>query len=188
MLVAIGASLGGLKALQTILAALPAGFPAAVAVVQHREKGADDTLAGLLQEASALPVGEVQDKDPIEAGRVYLAPPDYHLLVEGDHFALSTEAPVAFARPSIDVLFESAADAWGSDVIGVLLTGANADGARGLKAIRGQGGLTAAQDPATAEAPAMPQAAIEAGAADRVLMLEEIGAFLIAACGSGDRA
>ena len=112
------------------------------------------------------------------AGRVYLAPRDYHLLVERGHFALSTEAPVYFARPSIDVLFESAADAYGEGVVGVVLTGANGDGARGLARIKAAGGLAVVQEPATARAPEMPSAAIEAADVDRVLPLPEIAAFL----------
>ncbi len=198
-IVVVGCSLGGLRALQTVLADLPADFPGTVVIVQHREAGSDETLVELLRQHSRLPVGEPEDKDPILPGRVYLAPPDYHLLIETTkrppdhpttrlpdhptmrlpgHFALSTDEPVNYARPSIDVLFESAADAYGERVIGVILTGANADGAQGLAAIKRRGGLTIVQDPATAEAPAMPEAAIAAAQVDAVLPLQEIGLFL----------
>ncbi len=183
-LVVLGASWGGLHAVQVVLGALPAHFPVPLVVVQHREKEADETLTGLLQNHCALPVAEAEDKMPIEPGRVYVAPPDYHLLIESGHCALSTDEPVNFARPSIDVLFESAADAYGERVIGVILTGANADGAQGLAAIQRRGGVTIAQDPAGAEAPAMPEAAIALGVVDRVLGLEEIGRMLVEEIGT----
>lgn len=184
-LVVIGASMGGLRALQTVLSALPATFAAPVAIVQHRGNDADETLTMLLQRKSAMPVVEAEDKQTLEAGYVYLAPPDYHLLVEPGHFALSTGDPVGHARPSIDVLFESAADAYGARAVGVILTGASDDGAQGLGRIHARGGLTIVQDPATAEAPMMPAAARAAVPEAKVLSLEEIGAFLIAAV-SGD--
>jgi two-component system chemotaxis response regulator CheB len=135
-----------------------------------------------LQRSSGLPVSEPDDKEPIARGRVYLAPRDYHLLIEGRHFALSTEAPVCYARPSIDVLFESAADAYGKDVIGVILTGKNRDGARGLAAIKKCGGLAVVEDPATAEAREMPEAALAATIVDRVLPLGGIALFLSSLC------
>lgn len=128
-----------------------------------------------------MPVEEPEDKDPIAEGRVYLAPRDYHLLIEKGNFALSTEAPVYFARPSIDVLFESAAEAYREKVVGIILTGANGDGARGLARIKAAGGLTLVQEPATAQAPEMPQAAIAAGI-DRILPLHEIAPFLNNLC------
>lgn len=181
-LVVLGSSLGGLRAVQTVLAGLPAGFPAAVLIVQHRERDAGEALTDLLQGKSAMPVVEAEDKMPVEPGRVYLAPPDYHLLVEPGQCALSVDAPVNYARPSIDVLFESAAEAYRDRVAGVLLTGANADGAAGMAAIKEAGGLTLAQDPATAESPAMPAAAIALGAVERVLALELIAPALIEAC------
>lgn len=182
-LVVIGASRGGLRALEAVLGALPAGFGPPVAIVQHRDKTAPETLAELLQRRSPRPVVEAEDKQPIRPGHVYLAPADYHLLVDAGHFALSTEPPVHHARPSVDVLFESAAEAYRERVTGVVLTGASTDGAEGLAAIKRHGGLTVAQDPATAEAPAMPEAAIAAGAADHVLPLAEIGPFLVARAG-----
>jgi two-component system chemotaxis response regulator CheB len=118
------------------------------------------------------------DKEPLRPGTVFVAPPDYHLLVETGHLALSTEDVVQFARPSIDVLFESAADAYGAGTVGVLLTGVNQDGAAGLARIAAAGGHTIAQDPKTAERPEMPAAAIKRGAAKRVLELDQIGRFL----------
>lgn len=177
-IVVIGVSMGGLKALPVVLSALPPEFPLPVAVVQHRDKDADDTLSHLLQKSCALPVAEVEDKDPILPGRVYLAPPGYHLLAEGDHFALSTEELVNYARPSIDVFFESAAEAYEGGVIGVILTGVNEDGAKGLAAIKTWGGEAIVQDPQTAASPEMPEAAIAATEVDKILPLEEIGPYL----------
>jgi two-component system, chemotaxis family, protein-glutamate methylesterase/glutaminase len=176
-LVLIGASLGGLKAIQSVLSPLAAEFPLAVVIVQHRKSGGD-TLTELLQKNCALPVTEAEDKMAIQPGHVYLAPADYHLLAEDGLLALSTDPPVNYARPSIDVLFESAADSYADRAVGILLTGANKDGAAGLAAIRARGGLTVAQDPKTAEAPKMPQAAINADVVDKILPLEEIGPFL----------
>ena len=181
-IVVIGTSLGGLHAVETLLGGLPGDFPQPVAIVQHRETGSDDRLSELLQRYTALPVGEAEDKQAIAPGRVYLAPADYHLLVEDRHFALSTEPPVWHARPAIDVLFESAADVYAAQVIGVILSGANEDGARGLAAIKKRGGITVVQDPATAESSAMPNAAIAAAEPDEILPLEEIAPFLTRAC------
>lgn len=178
-LVVVGTSMGGLQALSIVLSRLGADFALPVAVVQHRGTDGDAaTLTRLLQLRCALPVSEANDKEPILGGHIYLAPPDYHLLVDGGRFALSTEARVQHARPSIDVLFESAADVFGARTLGVVLTGANADGAAGAARIRRRGGHVVAQDPATAEAPEMPAAAIRAGAVDRVLTLDEIGGFI----------
>jgi two-component system chemotaxis response regulator CheB len=178
-LVVIGTSLGGMRALQTVLGGLRYDFPSAVAVVQHR--GVDATpsqLAPLLQLHCALPLAEAEDKLPLVGGRVYLAPSDYHLLVDQGRFALSVDERVLHARPSIDVLFESAADAYRERVLAVLLTGASADGAQGARRVKKQGGTVVAQDPATAEAPTMPKAAIAAGVVDSVLPLDEIAPFL----------
>jgi two-component system chemotaxis response regulator CheB len=186
-IVVIGASWGGLDALGTVLRALSPGFAAPVAVAQHRSPHFERSeLADQLGRRGALPVADAEDKQPIAPGRVYLAPPDYHLLVEPGAFSLSVDAPVLFSRPSIDVLFESAADAYGERATGVLLTGANADGAAGLARIRARGGLTIVQDPAGAAQPAMPEAAIAAGGAQRVLALDEIAPLLNETCGSAD--
>lgn len=178
-LVVIGASKGGTRALQVVCEALPAGFPLPVAVVVHRDKGSGEELAALLQKATSLVVAEPDDKEAIQPGRVYLAPPNYHLLVEGSHFALSVDEVVEYARPSIDVLFESAAEVYRDRLIGVILTGENEDGARGLAAITARGGLAVAQDPATAEAPSMPAAAIAAVPGAAILSPEAIGPFLV---------
>jgi two-component system, chemotaxis family, protein-glutamate methylesterase/glutaminase len=182
-LVVVGASLGGFAALQTLLRGLPRGFGAALVIAQHRGRNDDEGLVKALQQASQLPVCEPEDKEPIAPGRVYLAPADYHLLVEPGHLALSTEAPVNFARPSLDVLFDTAAEAYGSGVICVVLTGANEDGARGAARVKQRGGLLVVQDPATAEASAMPSGALKAAPADRVLPLLEIAPFLVELCG-----
>lgn len=182
-LIVIGVSLGGLTAVKQVLEALPKGFPVAVAVVQHRRQDAGETLVNLLQDLTSLPLAEPDDKDAIRPGYVYLAPSDYHLLVEKGHFALSTDAPVWHARPSIDVLFESAADVYRERLIGVVLTGNSQDGAQGLAAVKRKGGLTVVQDPQTAEAAAMPEAAIAAVEVDKVLPLEAIGPFLADVCG-----
>lgn len=173
-IVVIGASLGGTKALSCLLSALPGHFPLPLAIVLHRAVDGDATLRQLLQGHSTLPVHEAEDKMPPAAGHAYLAPANYHLLVGKTEFSLSTEAPVAFARPSIDVLFESASAAFGSKTLGVLLTGASADGAWGAAKIRERGGTVLVQDPETAECPVMPRAAIAADAADSILPLEAI--------------
>jgi len=178
-IVVIGASLGGLRALGTLLSGLPEDFPLPVAIVQHRSSDLDNTLTPILQRHSALTVIEAEDKELIRAGQVYLSPANYHLMVEEGNFALSTDAAIAYARPSIDVLFESAADTYEEGVIGVLLTGANADGAQGLARIKERGGLSVVQEPSTAESSIMPKAAIAASVIDRVLPLSEIAPFLV---------
>ncbi|QDR79632.1 chemotaxis protein CheB [Sporomusa termitida] len=177
-IVVAGASLGGLHALRTLLQGLPKDFPLPVAIVQHRGKDSGEPLSTYLQSCSALEIVEAEDKDKIVSGRVYVAPADYHLLIEDGWFSLSTEPQVRYSRPSIDILFESAAYAYGKKAIGVLLTGANQDGAAGLKKIKERGGLTIAQDPVTAECGVMPGSAIAARAVDRVLPLERISGFL----------
>ena len=178
-LIVIGASWGGLHAVGEILSGLPAETDAAVVVAQHRKGDTvEGGLAALLQHRAHLPVHEADDKTPIEPGKVYLAPPDYHLLVQPGYFSLSTDERVHFARPSIDVLFESAADAYRERVIGAILTGANADGASGLARIKDVGGVAIVQDPHTAERSEMPGAAIAATVADAILPLDQIGPFL----------
>ena len=171
--VVIGCSAGGLDALRTVLETLPTGFPSAVIIVAHIAPDCDSLLPSLLTKACRLPVSEAQEREPILPGHVYVAPPNYHLLIEPDRtFALSVDERVCFVRPSIDVLFHSAADAYGERLIGVVLTGANSDGAQGLKAVKAVGGLTLVQDPANAYADAMPKAAIATGAADKILPLD----------------
>lgn len=181
-IIVVGASYGGLSALQILLPELSAEFPLPVVIVQHRKKDGDDGLCEYLRKRCPLPLIEPEDKEKVEPGHVYLAPRDYHLLIEKSIFALSTESPVAYARPSIDVLFESAADIYHERIIGVILTGANRDGANGLAKIKALGGLAVVQDPASAESRAMPDAAMSATAVDRVLTLPEIAPFLNELC------
>jgi two-component system chemotaxis response regulator CheB len=183
-LIVVGASLGGLHALESIFAALPGDFIVPLAVVQHRHRDSDDTLRLVLQRAATLPIYEAEDKQPIEPGAIYLAPADYHLLVERGSFALSTEGPVNHARPSIDVLFESAAAAYEARLLGLVLTGASADGAQGLALIKARGGCTVVQDPASAECRVMPEAAIAATAVDHVVPLTTIVPLLTKLCQS----
>lgn len=177
-IVVVGASFGGFDALKVVLGALPATFPSPLAIVQHQGSPGIG-LAGLLQRYTATIVVDAEDKDRLEPGVVYLAPPGYHLLVERGSVALSIDPPVQHARPSIDVLFESAADVYGPAVIGVILTGTGRDGAAGLAYIKQRGGLTIVQDPATATRPAMPEAALTATRPDWIVPLEQIGARLI---------
>jgi len=179
-IIVVGASLGGLKALLSVLGGLPPDFAAPILVVQHRGPGPDGSLVGLLQDRTRLAVVEAEDKSAIAAGTVYIAPADYHLLVEAPGaLALSTDAPVRSARPSIDVLFETAAEAYRSALLGVLLTGASADGAAGLARVKALGGRAMVQDPATAECATMPLAAMAATTVDYVVPLESIGAYLV---------
>lgn len=177
-LVVIGASLGGMEALRVLIGALPANFPAAVVIVQHRYKEESGELDMLLGQMGSVSVVMPLDKESIQAGRVYIAPPNYHMLVENDHFAFSLDAPENYARPSIDVLFESAADACGADVTGIVLTGTGYDGARGLAAIRRRGGVAIVQSPGEATAPEMPLAALAAVPDARQMTLKEIGEWL----------
>lgn len=182
-LIVIGASLGGLNALRAVLGALPAAFarvPVALAVAQHRHASGGDALEVLLGEVCVLPVREAQDKTPIEPGTVTLAPADYHLLVEGEHFALMASESTDSTCPSIDTLFESAAEERGAAVIGVVLTGTGSDGARGLAAIARAGGRVLVQEPESAEAEAMPAAALAAtGLTAESLPLERIAPRLV---------
>jgi two-component system, chemotaxis family, protein-glutamate methylesterase/glutaminase len=184
-LIAIGTSLGGLSALKTLLGALPQDFSAALAIVQHRHRESDPGLGSFLQQFTVLPVHEVEDKERIQPGHVYLAPADYHLLVEYGYFSLSVDEPVSYARPSIDVLLESASDSYNEHVIGVILTGANQDGVQGLATLKARGGMTIVQAPDTAESPVLPRAAIAAVAVDAVLPLAQIATRLMHLCAVG---
>ena len=179
--VAVGASAGGVEAVCMLLAALPRSFKPALLTVIHIPSGIDSLLIDVLQPRCALAVREAQDKEEIESGTVYVAPPGYHLLVEPDRtLALSADEPVNFCRPSIDVLFESAAYAYGTELLAIVLTGANDDGADGLTVVRASGGRAWVQEPATAVAPTMPAAALGRAGADRILTLEEVAAELAA--------
>jgi two-component system chemotaxis response regulator CheB len=182
-LVVIGASWGGLQALRAVLAGLPADFGAPVVVVQHRSADAHPTaLRDLLGAVTALRVREVDDKCALEPGHAYTAPPDFHTLVDGDHLELSVDAAVGHSRPSIDVLFETAAESFRDGCVGVVLTGANADGAAGLARIVELGGTGIVQDPESAERREMPRAALEAVPSARIVPLDAIAPALVELC------
>lgn len=173
--VVIGASAGGVQALSWILTALPPQFACPILIVLHVPQRNDNPLVDLLRARCLLEVKEAEDKEMLQHGTVYFAPPGYHMLIEKDlSIALSSDEPVNFSRPAIDVLFETAADALGQDVTAIILTGANHDGARGLRAIGAAGGMTIVQDPSTAEMPTMPLAALEACPQARSLSIDEI--------------
>lgn len=177
--VVIGASAGALDALSKILPTLPENCPFPIMVVVHLPVGKDSLIAELFQKKCRVRVCEAEDKMPLEPGVVYFAPPDYHLLVEKNYsLSLSADDPVLYSRPSVDVLFEAAADAYGPDLIGIVLTGANNDGAQGLKAICDKGGLGLVQEPESAYASAMPRAALALCPDARAMSLEKIAAFL----------
>lgn len=178
-IIVIGASAGAIEAISAILARLPADFAIPILIVIHLPADRRSLVAEVFQAKCPLVVKEADDKEPIRPGTVYVAPPDYHLLVEEDRrISLADDEPVLYSRPSIDVLFESAADAFGAAAMGIVLTGANSDGARGLRQIAERGGQTVVQQPATAYASAMPQAALELAPASKVLDLAEIPRLL----------
>jgi two-component system, chemotaxis family, protein-glutamate methylesterase/glutaminase len=180
--VVIGASAGGLDALKLLLEALPADFKPAVFVVLHLPAHGAPGLVALLDDACALPVAAAVDKQPVQPGTVVLAPPNYHLLVEPDHvLALSVDAPVNYARPAIDPLFESAATVYGRGLLALVLTGANRDGAAGAVAVRRRGGRVWVQEPESAYSPEMPAAALAVAGADAVLALPDMARRLAAA-------
>jgi two-component system chemotaxis response regulator CheB len=177
--IVVGGSAGALDALSQILPALPAGFSIPIALVLHVHPGKPSYLAPLLANRCQLTVKEAEDKEPLAPATIYVAPPNYHLLVEPRRcLSLSVDDPVLFSRPAIDVLFESAADAYGAELAGLLLTGGSEDGARGLAEIKRKGGLTIVQAPSTASVPTMPQAALRLAPVDQVLPLREIGPYL----------
>jgi two-component system chemotaxis response regulator CheB len=182
-LICIGASWGGLQAISRVLSDIPDELDQPIVIAQHRHPDSlEGTFAQLLQAQSGRMVRDAEDKLSIEPRHVYVAPPNYHLLVERGSLALSVDEHVHHARPSIDVLFESAAHAYGPAAIGIILTGANEDGARGLAEIKRRGGVAVIQDPADAVRRSMPEAAIAATAADAVLPLGEIGKFVYGLC------
>jgi two-component system chemotaxis response regulator CheB len=177
--VVIGASAGGVEALAAILPTLPPDYPLPVLVVVHLPADRPSVITEIFQAKCRLDVREAEDKEPIQPATVYFAPPDYHLLVESDRrLSLSSEEPVLYSRPSIDVLFESAAEAYQAGLIGIVLTGGNSDGSRGLRAIVDAGGVGLVQRPDQAYASAMPRAALDACPGIRILSLEEIAAHL----------
>lgn len=177
--VVIGASAGGVEALGTLLAALPPTFSAAILTVLHLPPDRGTVLPTLLGRRCARPVKEAEDKEPVQPGTVYLAPPDYHLLVEPDRtLSLSRDEPVHYSRPAIDPLFESAALVWRERLLGIILTGASSDGADGLREVRACGGRAWIQSPDEATSPVMPAAALAMAGADEVLRLADIAARL----------
>jgi two-component system, chemotaxis family, protein-glutamate methylesterase/glutaminase len=177
--IVVGVSAGGMDALSRLFCLISNDFGLPIVVVQHLHASSNGYLAEFLGNKTPLYVKEVEEKFKIQPGTIYLCPSNYHLLIEADEtFALSIDEKVNHTRPSIDVLFESAARVWSQRLIGIILTGANRDGAEGIRRIKACGGLTIAQDPATAESPFMPQAAIDTGCVDKVLSLEGIRDFL----------
>lgn len=176
----IGASAGGLKALKQLLPALPADFPAAILIVQHISDTSGNYLPDILDDLCQIRVKEAEVGEAITQGVAYVAPPNYHLLVEsGETIFLSTEAKINFSRPAIDPLFQTAATAYFDNLCGIILTGANADGSSGLLAVKQAGGLAIVQDPATAEVDTMPQAAIDNTDVDYIMPLVDIAATMI---------
>jgi two-component system, chemotaxis family, protein-glutamate methylesterase/glutaminase len=177
--IVIGTSAGGVEALAVLLPALRPATDVSVFIVLHLPRDRPSLLVEIFQPKCAMRVLEAQDKEPVEPGTIYFAPPDYHLLVDrGPQLMLSADDPVNFSRPSIDVLFESAADVFGERLLGIILTGANDDGARGLDAVRRAGGWTIVQQPETAQASLMTEAALKRGPVDGVLSLAQIARVL----------
>ena len=177
--IAVGASAGGLYALSFLFEQLPADYPIPVIVIQHRAKDQKELLEEVLQHKCKITIKQADEKEKIKSGFVYIAPPGYHLLVEQDQtFSLSSDEPVSLSKPSIDVLFESAAEVFREKLVGLILTGANNDGATGISIIKKYGGLTVAQYPQEAQYPQMPLAAINSGGVENILTLKEIQTFL----------
>jgi len=178
--IVIGVSSGGLNVMKVMFSLLPKDFSTPIIIVQHIGKYSENLWIKLLSDKSNLEIKEADEKEKIEKGKVYIAPANYHLLIERDKtFSLTIDERVNFARPSIDVLFESAAEAYQNKLIGVVLTGSNNDGSKGIKRIKECGGLTIVQDPETAESNYMPASAIEAILPDYILPIEEIIKLLI---------
>ncbi len=178
--VAIGASAGGFRALSVLLENLPSNYALPIVVVQHRSRDSGHLFEEVLQRKCRIKIKQVDEKEPVESSVVYVAPSDYHLLIESDKtFSLSSDAPVRFSRPSIDVLFESAANVYGDKLIGIILTGANDDGAAGITAIQREGGLTIAQNPQEAQYPFMAQASIRTNCIHYIWSLATIRNFLL---------
>jgi len=176
--IVMGGSVGGMQSIQSILQALPEDFALPIVVALHRPTDDEDLLTPLLQRGCALHVSEVVDKEPIEAGHVYVAPPDYHVLIEDNNLSLSVDERVNHARPSIDVLFESAALVYGRRAVAVILSGAGIDGARGAAAIHESGGTVLIESPATALRPDLPAAAVAATAVSVILPLPQLATAL----------
>jgi len=184
-LVAIGASLGGFIAVRTLLEGIRSDLGCGIVVAQHRANDPHSRLVELLARTCPMPIVEPEDKTVIEPNHVYLAPSDYHLLVEPGLLSLSVDPPLMYARPSIDILFESVADAYGPRAMAVVLTGSNEDGAAGAQAIKRAGGKVLVQDPLTAQSPVAPRAVLARTPVDAVLPLTEIARALAGYCCSG---
>ncbi|SNS70158.1 CheB methylesterase [Belliella buryatensis] len=179
-IILIGSSAGGLQAIMQILPELSKEYPIPIILVQHRAKEPKDLLEEVLQHKTKLKVKQADEKEKILPGHIYVAPPDYHLLIEqNETFSLSSDEPVQYSRPSIDVLFESAASVYGASLLAIILTGANQDGTQGLKAIKSKNGYTISQNPKEATFQLMPESAIASNTIDKVLNLNEIKQFLI---------
>jgi len=177
--IVIGGSAGSLEVLFRLLPKLRPDLKIAVIIVLHRRNSGDSSLSELLSTKSSIPTQEVEDKDPILPGNIYLAPSDYHLLAEKNFtFSLDYSEKINFSRPSLDVTFESAADVYGSSLIGIILSGANEDGTKGLLTIKNNGGIIVAQEPKTAQMPLMPQYAIDHAAIDYILGIDEMADFI----------
>lgn len=178
--VVIGTSAGGLSTLSDLLSALPDNYSVPIIIVQHRTKEQNTLLEEILQQKCKIPVRQAEEKEKVAPGYVFIAPPDYHLLIEEDAtFSLSNDEPVQFSRPSIDVLFEAAADAFGRDLAAIVLTGFGGDGSAGISSVNRRGGVTIAQHPEDAIHSSMPEAAAKSGAAC-IYTLDEIKQFLVA--------
>jgi|688.fasta_scaffold216378_2 two-component system chemotaxis response regulator CheB len=181
-LIIVGCSLGGLSATKTLLAGIAEDCSVPIVLIQHREQKAevsmDNVLTNMMQRYTKRRIEEAEDKTPLNMNRIYLAPADYHVLIEHDCIALSADEPVTYARPSIDVAFDSAARTYGSGVICVVLTGASRDGADGAASVESRGGLVIIQDPSTAEKDTLPKSAIEATEKAKVMHLDQIGPFV----------
>jgi two-component system chemotaxis response regulator CheB len=179
-IIVIGCSMGGITALEKLLSPLPSSFSIPIVIVQHISPVSENYLVDILNDSCNLIVKEVDEKEKIKKGHIYIAPPDYHVLIETDFtFTLSLEDKVNFSRPSIDVLFETAADCCKNKTIGIILTGANNDGASGLKKIKNAGGITIVQEPIEAKISTMPKAAIKSTGPHYILKLEKITGLLI---------
>ncbi len=175
----MGVSAGGFDALKTVLSQLPNNFVIPIMIVQHRDKRDDDFICRYFDDFCSSKVKEGEDKEPVKQGCIYIAPPNYHMMVEMDRtLSLSIDLPVNFSRPSVDVLFETAAEVYKEKLVGVIMTGANNDGSMGFKKIKQSGGLLVVQDPKTATTPQMPLAAIAAAKVDHILTLQGIGRLL----------
>jgi two-component system, chemotaxis family, protein-glutamate methylesterase/glutaminase len=178
--VVIGTSAGGLGVLSYLFERLPVNYFLPVIVVQHRYRDQKNLLEDVLQHKCMIKIKQADEKEKIKNGVVYIAPPDYHLLIEDDHtFSLSADKHIKFSRPSIDVLFESASLVYQKRLVGIILTGANSDGAEGLLTIKKNGGFTIAQDPSEAQYAYMPQAAIKVDSAEKIWNLKQISSFLL---------